>query len=398
MVPILSALILGEQQRHHPFKAFTLAVAYVLGMATTYAALGAIVGSMGARIQVEWQNPWVLTTTAGFLVLFAGMLLHDRPQAWLSRLSGVFHRISQALPRGEYIGVALLGMVSSLVISPCVTPPLVGALTFITLEGNMWFGSLALFMLGLGMGLPLLAVTWLGTAILPKRGPWMQGVKHFLALLLVAMAIDLLTRFLANSTGLILYGILAVAVGVWLKPFYARRGMARLWQAIAWVMMVLGALWITGGAMGNETWYAPLRSPQEGPQGLHFTVVTSPDALNQALAKARDLHQPAFVDFYADWCVSCVQMEKTVFTHESVKALMKQYALIKVDLTESTKDTQALLKTWQLFGPPAYLFFDSNGHELTAARINGEMNEEDFLAYLEHIRPSSANPPASPKN
>lgn len=397
MVPILSALILGEQQKHHPFKAFTLAAAYVIGMATTYAALGAIVGSMGARVQAEWQNPMVLGITAGLLVVFAGMLMHDKPQAMLSRLSGAFHRLSHALPRGEYIGVALMGVVASLVISPCVTPPLVGALTFITLEGNMWFGSLALFMLGLGMGLPLLAVTWLGTAILPKRGPWMQGVKHFLALLLLVMAIDLLTRFLSGAFGLVLYGILAVAVGFWLKPFSRRRGMARLCQAMAWVSLMVGVLWIIGGAMGHDDWRAPLSSAPTV-SSLEFNVVTTPEGLKQALEQARVAEKPAFVDFYADWCVSCVHADKTVFTRDDVKALLKPYVLIKVDLTESTEATKALLKEWQLFGPPAYLFFDSKGQELSAARINGEMSGEDFLAYLEHVRPSSANQRVSPKN
>lgn len=398
MVPILSAVILGEQEKHHPLKAFTLALAYVIGMATTYAGLGALVGSMGEHARLQWQDPWVLGMTAFFLTLFAAMLLHDRPQAFLSRLSGPFHRVSHALPRGEYLGVALMGMVASLVISPCVTPPLVGALTFITLEGNMWFGSLALFMLGFGMGLPLLAVTWLGTAILPKRGAWMQGVKHLLALMLLGMAIDLLSRLLPGSVGLMLYGVLAVCVGFWLKPFHAGRGLGRLWQGIAWIALLVGALWMVGGAMGHDDWRAPLRSSASVHETLPFTVVTTPAALDQALAEARDAKRPAFVDFYADWCVSCVHMERTVFTDTSVQALLTHYALIKVDLTETNADTKALMARAHVFGPPAYLFFDAQGHELTAARINGEMNSADFLAYLQQLRLSPVNSPVSPKN
>ncbi|MFI4955933.1 MAG: protein-disulfide reductase DsbD [Gammaproteobacteria bacterium] len=321
MVPILSALILGEQQKHHPLKAFTLALAYVLGMASTYAALGAIVGSVGARVQAELQNPWVLISTAVLLVIFAGMLIHHKPQAFLSRLSGAFHRLSHALPQGEYIGVALMGILASLVISPCVTPPLVGALTFITMEGSVWFGSFALFLLGLGMGLPLLAVTWLGTAILPKRGPWMQRVKYILAFLLILMA-------------------------------------------------------------GNLVWRLVPTTHEPG----IFTVVTTQKGLESALLEAKKAQKPAMVDFYADWCVSCVQMDKTVFSEVDVQALLKPYALIKVDLTESTDEVQALLKTWKLFGPPAYLFFDDKGQELTSARINGEMDKGQFMDYVKHLR------------
>ncbi len=397
MVPILSALILGEQQKHHPLKAFGLAASYVAGMALTYAALGALVGSLGARVQAQFQNPWVLSSTAALLVLFAGVLVHDKPQAFLSRLSGAFHQLSHALPRGEYISVALMGVLASIVISPCVTPPLVGALTFITLEGNVLFGSLALFMLGLGMGLPLLAVTWLGTAVLPKRGPWMERVKHILAVLLVMMAIDLLTRFLPGSVALMMYGALAVGVGFWLKPFSRRRGMQRLWQALSWVALLMGAIWIVGGAMGNSDWRSPLRSEASRMEhALPYTVVKTPEALAKALIAAHVSSKPAFVDFYADWCVACVYMERTVLMDEAVQKALEPYALIQVDLTHSNDDTQTLLKTWQLFGPPAFLFFDAQGVELKAARVNGEIDRDALLAHLEHIRQSSENSMPSP--
>ncbi len=400
MIPILSALILGEQQKHHPLKAFTLAASYVAGMALTYAALGAIVGSLGARVQAQWQNPWVLSSTAALLVLFAVLLVYDKPQAFLSRFSGAFHRFSHALPQGEYISVALMGVLASVVISPCVTPPLVGALTFITVEGNILFGSLALFMLGLGMGLPLLGVTWLGTAILPKRGQWMERVKHLLALLLLVMAIDLLTRFIPESVALLLYGLLTMGVGVWLKPFSPRKGLQHLWQVVAWVSLVLGGIWVIGGTMGHSDWRSPLK-PAENSSAQHalaFQVVTTPQDLVQALMKAHMAGKPAFVDFYADWCVACVHMEKTVLMNETVQGLLVPYDLIRVDLTESNKDTQMLMETWQLFGPPVFLFFNAQGQELKMARVNGEMSEESFITHLSNLPESSGIRTTSPKN
>lgn len=387
MIPILSALIIGEQQHHHRFRAFLLGCTYVLFMALTYALLGAIVASLGAHIQAQLQNPWVLSTTALILLLMAWVLINDKALHALMQMNQSLHHITNKLPNGQFGGVAIMGVISALVISPCVTPPLVGALTYITVSGDVVLGALALFMLAIGMGIPLVAVTWFGTAALPKRGPWMDHVKHFFSLLLILMAISLLSRFLPGYVTLGLWGITAIGVAFWIGfTQAAKTHLERLWKALAWLALIYGTLLIVGASMGHDDWKRPLAggttAVKRVESSLPFVTVKTEAELNAALKQAAAHGQPVMLDFYADWCTSCIVMEQTVFSDPRVAEILKPVVLLKVDVTDYNDASKGLMRYWQVFGPPALLFFSPEGQELVQYRIVGDISTSCFLAHL----------------
>jgi thiol:disulfide interchange protein DsbD len=325
MIPILSALIIDEQRQHHRLHAFKMALTYVLAMACTYAGLGAVVAQLGALVQAQLQSPLVLGFTAGVLVFMAFWLIYDHRFTVFTLGNHPLHKISQALPRGEFIGVALMGVIASLVVSPCVTAPLVGALSYIALSGNVFLGSAALFCLALGMGVPLIAVTWGGTALLPKRGPWMHAIKWTFSAILIIMAFSLIARFIPN-------------------PF----------------------------ATDTES-------------KLAFTQIHNPAELTLALAESKAAHQPVMLDFYADWCRACVVMEHTVFQDEQVLSLLSKVKLLKVDVTDYNASLGELQREWQVFGPPALLFFDAQGKPVPGLRMVGDVNTACFMTHVQAL-------------
>jgi thioredoxin:protein disulfide reductase len=323
MIPILSSLIIGEQHKHHRLHAFRLALIYVLGMATTYAALGAVVATLGGHVQAQLQHPITLTITAGILLFMAVLLFNDKALSRLSHLSHPLHTLLGKLQSGKTWAVAAMGMLSSLIISPCVTPPLIGALTYISLTGDVFLGALALFLLALGMGVPLLAVAWGGTALLPQRGPWLNYVKHAFAVILVLMALSLLARF------------------------------------------ILPAL--------------------DGPKSegaTAFSAVQTSQNLDQALAQAAEEGKPVMLDFYADWCTACISLEKGVFTDPKVAEQLTKLVLLKVDLTDYNEATQALMARYQVYGPPALIFFDAQGQQQPTLRVDGQISPDKLSERL----------------
>lgn len=332
MIPILSALILDEQRQHHRLHAFKMALTYVLAMACTYAALGAIVARLGELVQAQLQSPLVLSLTASILVLMACWIIYDHRFTLFTRGNHPLHKISQALPRGEFLGVALMGVIASLVVSPCVTAPLVGALSYIALSGDVFLGSAALFCLALGMGVPLIAVTWGGTALLPKRGPWMHAIKWAFAGILIAMAVSLVARFIPN-------------------PFSA-----------------------------------------DSEAQLPFTYIHNAAELKQALENSKAAHQPVMLDFYADWCRSCVVMEHTTFQDQEVISLLSQVKLLKVDVTDYNASLGELQRDWQVYGPPALLFFNAQGEPLPALRMVGDV---DTPCLIVHIKALNSDKPTA---
>jgi thiol:disulfide interchange protein DsbD len=337
MVPILSALIIGEQHRHHRGHAFRLALTYVLAMATAYAFLGASLASLGSHVQAQLQHPAVLSFTAAILILMAVLLFNDKALAFASRINHPLHQLSHKLHAGKTWGVAAMGFLSALIISPCVTPPLIGALTYIALSGNVALGAAALFLLAMGMGVPLLAVAWGGTALLPSRGPWLHYVKHAFAIVLVLMALSLLTRFLAPNWD-------------WRRPL------------------------------------AGLETPSSQHQAsLPFIQVRSVEALNEALKEAASRGQPVMLDFYADWCSNCITLERSVFTDPKVKEQLAQLVLLKADVTDYNDATRALMDAWQVYGPPALIFFNAQGQPQPEDRVDGLISPEDLSEHLEPL-------------
>lgn len=332
MIPILSSLIIGEQHKHHRWHAFRMALTYVFAMATTYAALGATVASLGAHVQAQLQHPVALSITAGILIAMAILLFNDKALAYVSHLNGPLHKLSHKMHAGKTLGVMVMGMLSALIVSPCVTPPLIGALTYISLTGNIVLGASALFLLALGMGVPLLIVSWGGTALLPQRGPWLNYVKHAFAVILVLMAASLIARFAAPTWN-------------WREPF----------------------------------------GKQEQVSHLPFVMIENQHALDKALAKAKKEHKPVMLDFYADWCTSCISLEHSVFTDPAVSSQLTQLMLLKVDVTDYNEATQALMTQWHVYGPPALIFFTAAGNPAPELRVDGLITAPELSERIQQL-------------
>ena len=386
MLPILSGVVLRGQVGG--WRGFNLSLAYVLPMAACFALLGALMGLFGAQLnlQARLQSAWVLVPFAMFFALFAlamfGVFELKLPQAISSRLD----RIAGRTEGGSLWGAAVLGVVSSLLVSPCVSAPLAGALLYISASGDALGGSLKLFMLGLGMGTPLLLVATGGAAWLPKSGPWLVYVKNAIGVLLLGLAVGLLSRVLPGQVTLLLIGLLAGGVGLFMGAleFVYKPPRKRLGQLLG-MFLVFYALACWYGAFSGQTDpFNPIGQPrivdnrgQEQTTSAWQTVSTPAD-LDRALTDARSSGTPLLLDWYADWCISCKVIEREVLDDPVVIERLKGYRLIRFDITASNAEQRALLDRYQLFGPPALMFFGKDGVERADVRVIGEINARDF--------------------
>ncbi len=386
MLPILSGVVLRGQVGG--WRGFNLSLAYVLPMAACFALLGALMGLFGAQLnlQARLQSAWVLVPFAMFFALFAlamfGVFELKLPHAISSRLD----RIAGRTEGGSLWGAAVLGVVSSLLVSPCVSAPLAGALLYISASGDALGGGLKLFMLGLGMGAPLLLVATGGAAWLPKSGPWLVYVKNAIGALLLGLAIALLSRVLPGQVTLLLIGLLAGGAGLFMGAleFVYKPPRKRLGQLLG-IFLVFYALACWYGAFSGQTDpFNPIGQPRvvESNQpvqgtGAWQTVSTSAD-LDRVLAEARSSGTPLLLDWYADWCISCKVIEHEVLKDPIVVERLKGYRLIRVDITANNAEQRTLLDRYQLFGPPALMFFGKDGVERADVRVIGEINAKDF--------------------
>ncbi|MDC6383345.1 protein-disulfide reductase DsbD [Pseudomonas graminis] len=390
MLPILSGVVLRGQIGG--LRGFSLSLAYVLPMAICFAILGALMGIFGAslNLQARLQSAWVLVPFAGFFALFAiamfGAFELRLPRALNDRLD----RIAGNTQGGSLWGAAVLGVVSSLLVSPCVSAPLAGALLYISASGDAVGGALKLFVLGLGMGAPLVLVATGGAAWLPKSGPWLVSVKNAIGVLLLALSIGLLSRVIPGQATLLLIGLLGAGVAIFLGAleFGEKTTRARLAQLLGLFLLVYAlACWY--GALSGQT--DPLRplgqsriiSASAPPASeSHWQTVTQPSELDQILAESKSAGQPVLVDWYADWCISCKVIEHEVLPDPKVVSQLGGFRLIRFDMTDSNAEQRALLDRYKLFGPPALLFFGKNGNELRNARVVGEIDVEAFAERL----------------
>jgi thiol:disulfide interchange protein DsbD len=392
MLPILSGVVLRGQIGG--LRGFSLSLAYVLPMAICFAALGALMGMFGAslNLQARLQSAWVLVPFSLFFVVFAiamfGAFELRLPRALNDRLD----RIAGNTQGGSLWGAAVLGVVSSLLVSPCVSAPLAGALLYISASGDAIGGALKLFALGLGMGAPLVVVATGGAAWLPKSGPWLVTVKNAIGVLLLGLAIGLLSRVIPGQATLVLIGLLWAGVGLFLGAleFTQKTTRARLAQLLGLFLLVY-ALSCWYGAFSGQT--DPLRplgrtqttqmaSESDGKTTEQWQTVTQPTELDRILAQAKETAQPVLVDWYADWCISCKVIEHEVLPDPEIVSQLKGFRLIRFDMTDSTPQQRTLLDRYKLFGPPALLFFGKDGNELTNARVVGEIDVEGFSERL----------------
>ncbi|TDV51242.1 thiol:disulfide interchange protein DsbD [Pseudomonas graminis] len=390
MLPILSGVVLRGQIGG--LRGFSLSLAYVLPMAICFAILGAVMGMFGAslNLQARLQSAWVLVPFAGFFALFAvamfGAFELRLPRALNDRLD----RIAGNTQGGSLWGAAVLGVVSSLLVSPCVSAPLAGALLYISASGDALGGALKLFALGLGMGAPLVLVATGGAAWLPKSGPWLVAVKNAIGVLLLALAIGLLSRVIPGQATLLLIGLLCAGIALFMGAleFSEKTTRGRLAHLLGLFLLVYALACWYGALSGQSDPLRPIGQSQvisgraQPTPESRWQTVTQASELDRILAESKSAGQPVLVDWYADWCISCKVIEHEVLPDPKIVSQLGAFRLIRFDMTDSSAEQRALLDRYKLFGPPALLFFGKNGNELANVRVVGEIDVEAFAERL----------------
>lgn len=395
MMPILTSLIAGEDKKTlTPMRGFKLSLVYVLGMALVYALLGSLMGALGARANVAiWlQKPVVIIASAALFVALAlsmfGLFSLQLPVTLQNRLNQLANRQKG----GRMTGAFVMGAISALVVSPCVSAPLVGVLGFISTTGQAAMGAVALFALGLGMGIPLIVLGTTGGKFLPKAGVWMNAVKGFFGVGLLAVAIGLLERILPPTLSMVLWAMLCAGTAVWMGAFaQAHTRVAQVFKALGLLVFAYAIALLIGAWSGQTNPLKPLagfsfaRANMQGAnssEGVPFKTIKTIDALNDELANAKQAGKPVVLDLVADWCTSCKVMERTTFMDAQVVARLSNYSALRLDITDTSSAHNAWMQTQGIFGPPVVQFYDAQGNEVKDHRVTGEANANEFLAKI----------------
>jgi thiol:disulfide interchange protein DsbD len=403
MIPILSSLIVGQGENITRYKAFILSLVYVLAMAVTYTVAGVLAAGLGQNIQVLFQNPWILGSFSAVFVLLSlsmfGFYDLQIPVSWQSKLT----QVSNSRGGGTYVGVAVMGLLSALIVGPCVAAPLIGILMVIAATGNLVLGGTALFVMSLGMGLPLLLIGTAGGHLLPRSGRWMEATKAVFGVVLLGVAIWMLERIVPPAVTMLLWALLLIVSAVYMGALRSVDEKASGWQTLrkglGVVLLTYGLLLLVGVAAGGHDVLQPLRgislmASRGMPQGEKritrpsstFQPIKTRADLEQALTRANAENRPVMLDFYADWCVSCKEMEKYTFSDPGVQTTWANHntVLLKADVTANDAADQALMRHFGIFGPPAYVFFGPDGKERQGYRVVGFMPADKFRQHLEN--------------
>jgi thiol:disulfide interchange protein DsbD len=394
MIPILSGIIAGQGENITTRKAFILSLVYVLAMALTYTFAGVLAGLFGGNLQATFQNPWILSAFAGVFVLLAlsmfGFYDLQLPTSVQSKLT----EISNKQRGGTLLGVAIMGLLSALIVGPCVAPPLAGALIYIGQTGDALLGGLALFALSMGMGAPLLVIGASAGKLLPRAGSWMNAVKAVFGVALLGVAILLLERIIPTDIAMLLWGILLIVSAIYMGALrhleIEASGWQKLWKGLGVVFLVYGALMLVGAAAGGKDTLQPLRglalsSGGDAHTGQEFSFkrIKTLQDLQREVAAASARGQTVMLDFYADWCVSCKEMEKYTFSDPRVIEALQETLLLQADVTANDAEDQALLQDhFGLPGPPAIMFYGADGQERKNYRVVGFKPADEFAEHV----------------
>lgn len=396
MVPILSGLIVGGGRKVTAGRAFTLSLTYVVGMALTYTAAGIAVAAGGAHVQAAFEQPWVVTAFAAVFVLLAlamfGMFTLQIPASLQTRLVG----LSSRQEAGTFGGVLVMGALSALIVTTCVAPALVGALLVIGRGGDMVRGGIALFVMGLGMGTPLIVVGTSAGKLLPKAGAWMDIVKGLFGALMLAVAAWMLVRVVPSHIALLLWAVpaLAAAAVLWRGTRALRGGVVPV-RIAAGAVGLYGLVLVVGAVLGGTDPLTPLPLAAHR-EALAFRPIHSVADLDRAVAAARADGRPVMLDFTADWCVSCKEMDRYTFTDPAVIASLHRAVLLRADVTGNDRDDQALLAHFGIYGPPTIAFYGADGRERRNLRVVGYMKPAEFTRVVQQaMTPLQRNLPVA---
>ncbi|MEE8496110.1 MAG: protein-disulfide reductase DsbD [Xanthomonadales bacterium] len=395
MVPILSGIIAGQGDSLTAMKALWISLVYVLAMAVTYTIAGVLAGLFGQNLQAAFQNPWIIS---GFVLIFIALAFSmfgfyelQLPGRWQTRLAEASNRQRG----GQLWGVAVMGFLSALIVGPCVAPPLMAALIVIGESGDAVLGGTALFALSMGMGTPLILFGVSAGKLIPRAGAWMDVVKAVFGVGLLAVGIWMLERILAGGLIMLLWGALAIACGIYLGAMEridaGASGWKRLWKSLGIVLLVLGSVEIIGAAAGGDYWLRPLERFAASTAGIstteqvEFRRVKSLQDLEKELERAGSSGKGAMLDFYADWCVECIRMEKNTFKDSGVQTQLGRLQPLQADVTANDDIDQELMKKFGIIGPPAILFFNLQGEEMRGYRLVGYFTPEKFVSHLQKV-------------
>ena len=397
MIPILSGIIVGQGKELTTSKAFWISLIYVIAMAMTYAILGIFTALIGGNLSAAFQTPWVLISFSLVFVLLSfsmfGFYKLELPASLQTKLA----KISHNQQGGTLIGVAIMGILSALIVGPCVAAPLLGALIYISQTGNALLGGLALFSMGMGMGLPLILVGISAGHLLPKAGHWMESVKTVFGIMLLAVAIWMLERIIPAQATMLFWASLLIISAVYMGVLdnHQAGGWNKFRKGLGVIFFIYGILLMIGAASGNTNPLQPLLSSHSQPQMQQTQTVKSSEqqfkpikgikGLERELAAAGAENKPVMLDFTAKWCVSCKEMDSLTFADAGVKTLLSNFIVLRADITANDEQDKALNKRFQIFGPPMVLFFDSKGQELQNKRVVGFMPAEEFRQHLKKV-------------
>ncbi|MDG6335794.1 protein-disulfide reductase DsbD [Glaesserella parasuis] len=373
MLPLLSAIVIGSKQRPNSLRAFLLSLSYVQGMAVTYTLLGLLVAAIGLPFQVALQSPPVLIGLSLLFILLAmsmfGLFTLQLPHRWQQKLN----QLSQQQQGGSFFSVFVMGMIAGLVASPCTSAPLSGALLYVAQSGDLLTGGLALYLLALGMGIPLMLVTLFGNRILPKSGDWLLKVKTLFGFVMLALPVFLLSRVLPTFIEPLLWSALAIAFLLWLnEQCNGLQGWKKVFR-----LLVLATLVVVSKPWLDLAWQP---TPVNQTQSNHFKRIHSLAELEQQLTANKG--KKVMLDLYADWCVACKEFEKYTFVDPKVQAKLAEMAVLQIDMTKNSRENDELMKHFQVLGLPTILFFDEQGRELSQSRVTGFMQAGDFVQWL----------------
>ena len=381
MLPLLSAIVIGQNQRPNMWRAFALSFVYVQGMALTYTLLGLIVAAIGLPFQVALQHPYVMIGLSIIFVLLAlsmfGLFTLQLPSSLQTKLS----LLSQQQKAGAFGGVFLMGMIAGLVASPCTSAPLSGALLYVAQSGDLFTGAITLYLLALGMGVPLILITLFGNKILPKSGMWMETVKKLFGFVMLALPVFLISRILPDEWTPRLWAMLGTVFFVWFAFQMPKNG-------TGWVFRILFLVAAMISVKPLQTWVwgesqAPSAVENKAVSHVEFKKVKSEAELQQVLAEN---NKPlVMLDLYADWCVACKEFEKETFSDPSVQKAFGDMLLLQVDMTKNSEENRALMTKYKVLGLPTILFFNRDGKEIEGSRVNGFMPPVEFLQWIEKI-------------